>query len=112
MKTIVKKIVIYFMVGIMQIGLVATVAEAAPLYNDNSQRVVQLDRHNRHDDERRRHHDERLRRENERHEREMRRHHHESEREWRERQRHERKRHERELRIIAAILIGIAIANH
>lgn len=112
MKTIMKKTVIYLMVGIMQIGLFATLAEASPLYNDNSQRVVQLHRHDRHDNERRRHHDERLRRENERHEREMRRHPHESEREWRERQRHERERHDRELRIIAAILIGIAIANH
>jgi ABC-type nickel/cobalt efflux system permease component RcnA len=109
-----KKVVIYLMVGILQVGLFTTVAAASPLFNDNSQRVVQLDRHDRHDrhdNERRRNHDERLRRENDRHEREMRRHHHESEREYRERQRHERERHERELRIIAALLIGIAIAN-
>lgn len=112
MKAIMRKIVIYLMVGIMQVGLFTTVAAASPIYTDNSQRVVQLDRHDRHDNDRRRHHDERLRRENERHEREMRRHHHESEREYRERQRHERERHEREVRIIAAILLGIAIANH
>lgn len=113
MKCIMKKTVIYVMVGIMPTGMLATVAEASPVFNnDNSRQIVQLDRHDRHDNERRREHDERLRRENERHEREMRRHHHESEREWRERQRHERERHERELRIIAAILIGIAIANN
>jgi predicted phage gp36 major capsid-like protein len=101
------------MIGIMQIGLFATVAEASPLYNESPQRIVQLDRHDHHDrdNDRRRQHDERLRRENERHEKEMRRRHHESEREWRERQRRENERHERELRVIAALLIGIAIGS-
>lgn len=112
MRSIMKKAVIYLMVGIMQVGLFTTVAAASPLYNDNSQRLVQLDRRDRHDNDRRRQHDERLRRENERHAREMRRRHNENEREYRERQRNERERHERELRIIAAILIGVAINNN
>lgn len=114
MNELIKKTIVYSMVGIMQVGLFAVVAEASPLYNDGSQQIIQLDRHDRHgysDHERRRLHDERMRRENERHEREMRRRHHESEREWRHRQRHENERHERALRDIAAILIGIVIGR-
>lgn len=121
MNSLVKKTVVYSLVGILQSGLFATVAEASALYNSNSQQIVQLGRHDRHDRdrhdreryerERRREHKERLRRENERHEREMRRRKHESERAWRERQRHEKERHDRHLREIAALLIGIAIGS-
>ncbi|TWH46264.1 hypothetical protein [Sporomusa sp. KB1] len=119
MKIVSKKIVIYSMLGIMQVGMVSSVAAAAPgpLLNGDSQQIVQLDRFDRHDrrynrdDARRRQHDERMRRENERHEREMRRRHHESERAWRERQRRENDRHDRHLRDIAAFLIGIAVGS-
>ena len=124
MKNVAKKAVIYSMVGLMQVGLFASVAEAAMFNNSSSQQVVQLDSRNgrdhdrdrdndrrRHEKERRRIHDERKRVENERHEREMKRRPHESRREWRERQERERERHDRELRIIAALLIGIAIGS-
>ncbi|WP_094603590.1 hypothetical protein SPSIL_054370 [Sporomusa silvacetica DSM 10669] len=116
MKIVSKKVIIYSMLGIMQVGMVSSVAAAAPgpLLNSDSQQIVQLDRYDRHydrDNARRRHHDERMRRENERHEREMRRRHHESERAWRERQRREDEHHDRALRDIAAILIGIAIGS-
>ncbi|SDD91543.1 hypothetical protein [Sporomusa acidovorans] len=112
MRGLVKKTIIYSMIGIMQSGLFAVVAEASP-FNAGGQQVVQLDRHDRYHDreERRREHDRRMRWERERHEREMRRRHHESERAWRERQARERDRHDRELRTIAALLIGIAIGS-
>jgi len=116
MNCLAKKTVVYTLVAIMQSSVFAVVAEAAPDYN-SSQQIVQLDRrdhHNHrryHDDERRRVHDERMRREHERHEREMRRRHYENEREWHERRERERDRHDRELRDIAAILIGIVIGS-
>jgi ABC-type Zn2+ transport system substrate-binding protein/surface adhesin len=111
MKNIVKKVAIYSMVGIMQIGFGASVIEASPLHNDGSQRIVQLDDGDHHDNERQREHDRRHREENERHEREMRRHHHESEREWHERQERENQRHDNTMNEIAAGLIGILIGS-
>ena len=104
MKTIVKKIVILSMAGMIQTGFGASVIEASPLHNDGLQRIVQLD-------DRRSDHDRRQQEENERHEREMRRRDHESEREWHDRQEREKKRHDNALREIAALLIGIAIGS-
>ena len=113
MKSVAKKVAIYTMVGLLQVGLFSSVAAAAsgPVHNDNSHRQTYLDRDDRHDrnDDRKRMHDERKREENERHEREMKRRPHESDREWRERQEQEKERHNNALREIAALLIGIAI---
>ncbi len=103
MKSIVKKIAIFSMVGMMQAGLGASLIEASPLYNDAPQRI-QLD-------DRQREHDRRHQEENERHEREMRRRDHESEREWHDRQKQEKKRHDKALKEIAVLLIGIAIGS-
>lgn len=119
MKVVAKKVVVYSMLGLMQVGMLSSTAVAAQslLHNNDPQQIVQLDRRDRDHDrdryerERRREHDERMRRENERHEREMRRRHHESEREWRERQRRENERHDHEMHEIAALLIGIAIGS-
>ncbi|SMC51466.1 hypothetical protein [Sporomusa malonica] len=119
MNGLAKKAIIYSMVGIMQVGIFATAAEASALYNNGSGQIVELrsDRHDRdhdrrrHNDERRRQHDERRRIENERHEREMKRRPHESRREWHERQARERDRHDREMREIAALIIGILIGS-
>ncbi|WP_371363768.1 hypothetical protein SRRS_46540 [Sporomusa rhizae] len=111
MKIVAKKGIIYSMLALMPVSMFPSVAAAAPAQFDNSQQIVQLDRHDRHDNDRRRIHDERMRRENDRHEREMRRRHNEGRREWRERQERERERHDRELRTIAALLIGIAIGS-
>lgn len=84
MKNVFKKIVIYSMVGVMQLGLGASVIEASPRDNDHHDQRYEERVHNR---------EHRIREENQRHEREMRRHHHESEREWRERQHRENERH-------------------
>ena len=114
MRIIGRKTIIYSLVGLLQVGMFSSVAAAFAHIPDNNgwQQVVQLHSHDRHgDDARQRAHDEKLRRERERHEREMERRHYESEREWRERQRHEDDRHDRELRDIAALLIGIAIGS-
>jgi hypothetical protein len=43
MKNIVKKIAIFSLVGIMQVGLGAAVIEASPLHSDGPQRIIQLD---------------------------------------------------------------------
>jgi hypothetical protein len=113
MKIIGKKVIIYSMLGLLQVGMFSSVAAAAPgpLHNDGSQRIAYLDRDDRRDDDRQRQHDERKRQENERHEREMKRRPHEGEREWRERQEREKDRHDQNLRQIAALLIGIAIGS-
>ena len=102
MNSVVKKIAIYSMIGIMQIGFGASVIEASPLQNDPSPMQQRFDRpgqrqgwHERERFERERHERERI--ENERHEREMKRRPHETRKQWRERQKHENERHEREL---------------
>ncbi len=115
MKMVGKKVIIYSMLGLMQVGMFSSVAAAAPgpIHNNGAQRIAYLDRDDRHDhdnDEKRKH-DERKREENERHEREMKRRPHESEREWRDRQEREKERHDNALREIAALLIGIAIGS-
>lgn len=92
MKNIAKKIAIYTMVGIMQIGFGASVIEASPLYYGHPS-IQQYDRHDRFEHERH----ERERIENERHNREMRRYPNETLRHWHERQRHEMERHKRAL---------------
>lgn len=48
LKNVVKKIMIYSLAGVIQVGLGATVIEASP-WHDDLQRIVQLD--DRHDDE-------------------------------------------------------------
>ncbi|MBP2653562.1 MAG: hypothetical protein H6Q73_1131 [Firmicutes bacterium] len=111
MNNITKKIMFYSLAGIMQFGLGATVIEAIPLYNEDSQRIVQLDDRRQPDNDRQRKHDERQREENERHEREMRRHDGESDRDWHERQERENRRHNDALRDISNILLGIAIGS-
>ena len=113
MKNLTKKIMIFSMVGMMQVGFGAAVLEASPLHNDDSHRFVQYDDHHDQDGPRdpQADHDDRIRKENERHENEMKRRHHESEREWHERQERERQNHEDNLREIGALLIGIAIGS-
>lgn len=90
MKKIVKKIAIFSIAGMMQIGLGASVIEASPL--NNPVPMQQQDDQDRHEAERI---------ENERHEREMERRPNESEREWNERQSRENERHKRNLMRIA-----------
>ncbi len=104
MKNLTKKIMIYSIVGLMQVGLGTTVIEASPLYNNGSQRIVQLD--NRHHDRQ-----QRQREENRRHEREMRRHHNEGEREWHDRQYRENRRHDDTMNQIAAGVVGFLLGS-
>lgn len=113
MRIVAKKVIIYSMLGLLQVGMLSSVASAAPspFGNNGLQQIVELRSHGHYDNDRQRDHDERMRRERERHEREMRRRHYESEREWRERQRRENERHDHELHEIAALLIGIVIGS-
>jgi len=92
MKNITKKLIIYSMVGMMQIGLGASVIEA-------SSPIQQQD-----DQDQDRHEAENI--ENERHERAMERRPNESEREWVERQHRENERHEKKLWLIAHAIIS------
>jgi len=113
MKFVVKKIAIFSMVGMMQIGLGTSLIEASPLHSEPFPQ--QLNRHDRDRDQYRdhdrheRHRHERERIENERHERAMERRHHESYREWRERQRHERRRYEENQRRIAHDILDLIL---
>lgn len=91
MRNMTKKIMIYSMVCLMQVGFGATIIEASSLYSDGSQQIVLLDDQHRNDNQRRY---EQQRRENERHDQAMRRYNHESDRDWHERQRIENERHE------------------
>jgi len=106
MRNITKKIMIYSMVGMMQVGLGATVGatviEASAFDNGGSQ-IVQLDR--------RGDRDERERHENYRHQREMRRHDHESHRDWNDRQWRENQRHDNTMNEIEAGLVGFVLGS-
>lgn len=104
MKNIIKKIAIFSMAGLMQIGFGASIIEASPLHNEIVPMQQQDGRHNRDQD---RHERERI--ENERHEREMKRRPNEGEREWHERQRHEKERHEENLRRIAHDILDLVL---
>lgn len=95
MNALAKKMVIYSMVGLMQVGLFAAVAEASPREAEMSRYE---DRHDRRDFERAREH--RLQEENRRHEHEMRRRPFESRRAWHERQQREIERHRHAVREI------------
>ena len=94
------------MAGIMQLGIGASVIEASPLHSDDSQQIVQLDRHDGNDRR-----EERRHQENRRHEREMQRHHRESDREWNDRRDRENNRHQNTMNEIAAGIIGIVIGS-
>ena len=105
MNNVVKKIVIFSMIGIIQIGSSASLLEASPLHNELTPQQQGGDRHDRHDQDRR----ERERIENERHEREMKRRPNENDREWHERQRQEKERHEENLRRIAHDILELIL---
>jgi membrane protein involved in colicin uptake len=106
MKNLVKKMGIYSMIGIMQIGFGASVIEASPLYKGSVSVQQQSDRHDRDQD---RHERERV--ENERHEREMKRRPNEDERDWHERQQRENERHEENMRRIAHDILDLILDN-
>jgi Ni/Co efflux regulator RcnB len=100
MKSVVKKVVIYSMIGIMQLGLGASVIEASPRYNDQHQEQ-------RHEDRR-----QRIQVERDRHEREMQRRDYEEEREWRERQDREKAHHEEVMRTIGGLALLYLLTNN
>jgi len=106
MNNMAKKLIIYSLAGIMQLGLGASVIEASPLHTDGTPQIVQLNRHDGHDQR-----EERRYRENRRHEREMQRRHNENAREWNDRQWRENQRHDNTMNEIAAGIIGIIIGS-
>lgn len=97
MKNIVKKIVIFSVVGMMQIGFGVSVIEASTLYNPYSMQQQDNQEQDRHEAERI---------ENERHEHAMERRPNESDREWDERQKRENERHEKRLWLIAHAIMN------
>jgi hypothetical protein len=103
MKNITKKIIVYSMVGLMQVGLGTAMVAASPLHNDGPQQIVQLDRQS--------DHDQRQREENQRHEREMRRRDHESDRDWHNRQEQENQQHDNTMHEIEAGLLGFVVGS-
>lgn len=90
MNSMIRKLMIYSLVGMMQGGLGTAVIAASPLHNDGSQRIVQLDNR------------QQQILETQRHEREMRQRPSESEQGWRARQNMENVRHDNTTREIDA----------
>lgn len=109
MENIVKKIAIFSMIGMMQIGLCTSVLEASPRYNAMSSGQRQDDRRDKEGNGHEPQRDERERVEKERHEREMKRRDHESERAWHERQQREQERHEENMRRIAHDILELVL---
>ena len=104
MNRMTKKLMIYSLAGMMQLGLGASVIEASPLHIDGTPGIVQLD--NGHGNR-----DEQKRQENNRHQREMQRHNHESDRDWHDRQQRENQRHDNTMNEILAGVVGIVIGS-
>lgn len=103
MKSIVKKGIIYSMIGIMQLGIGASVIEASPRHDNRHHEQRYEDRH----DSR----EHRIKEERKRHEREMKRRDHEDERAWRERQDREKAHHEEVMRTIGGLALLYILTN-
>lgn len=93
MNKLAKNLMIFSMVGLMQVGLFATVAEAAAPRHDNPPKFEQRNEQRQREMEREK--ERRIREENERHKKEMKRRPFESKKHWQERQRQENERHKR-----------------
>lgn len=107
MKSIAKKIVIFSMIGLMQVGLGASVIEASPRHDDKHQRYEQRER------DRDRDRDHRIREEQRRHEREMQRRENEREQDWKERQQREKEHHEEVMRTLGGIaILALILSNN
>ena len=103
MNNLVKKLVIFSLIGVMQLGLGVSVTEASA-------------HHGKHHEQRYEHHDNdrehRIQEERDRHEREMQRREHESEYEYRDRQDREREHHEEVMRTLGALALLVILNNN
>ena len=104
MNSIVKKGIIYSMLGIMQLGIGASVIEASPKHDNRHHEQRYENKHNSRDYK--------IKKERERHEREMQRREHEEEREWKERQSRENAHHEEVMRTIGGLALLYILANN
>jgi len=107
MNSLTKKIMIYSLACTLQVGLGATLVEAASIRSDAPQQIVQLDHRGR--ESRQGEHDRRQHAEYARHEREMRRRDRESERDWYARRDREVYRHNRAMNDLEIFLVGVGI---
>ncbi|SMD15838.1 hypothetical protein [Sporomusa malonica] len=98
MKDMVKKIIIFSMVGLLQIGMMASLAEASPKYEKHQRYEHRRNNHDSHMWERE--NNRRIHAENARHEHEMRRRPFESKKNWHKRQQREIERHKQAIREI------------
>ena len=106
MASMAKKVVICAMVGIMQIGVGASLVSAAPHHS-----VHITNNYYSHGNDRQREYDKRLQEENARHERAMQRRWDESESAWYARQQQENERHDESLHQIEAFLLGAIVGS-
>jgi hypothetical protein len=100
MKGFVKKGIIYSLIGIMQLGIGASVIEASPKHENKH--------HKQHWDNR----DHKIQEERARHEREMERRDHEEEWKWKERQDKEKAHHEEVMRTLGGIALLYILTNN
>ncbi|AJQ28712.1 hypothetical protein [Pelosinus fermentans] len=96
MKGFVKKGIIYSLIGIIQLGIGASVIEASPRHEN---------RHHKQHWDNRDHRDHEIQEERARHEREMERRDHEEEWQWKERQEREKEHHEEVMRTLGGIAL-------
>ncbi|SFM10995.1 hypothetical protein [Pelosinus propionicus] len=100
MKGFVKKGIIFSLIGVMQLGIGASVIEASPKHENRN--------HKQHWDNR----DHRIQEERDRHEREMARRDHEEEWQWKERQKREKDHHEEVMRTLGGIALLYILTNN
>lgn len=115
MNSIVKKVVVFSLIGVMQVGIGMSITEASSRHNDKhhskhngKHHEQRYDRHRDHDHDR----EYRIKIERERHEREMRRHDHESDWQYNERMEREKEHHEEVMRTLGALAILAVVLDN
>lgn len=119
MNSLLKKVVVYSVIGALQVGVYIGTTEASPKHHDRQDNNSRYGREHREQEERARENhrreqqarEQRAREEHDRHERELNRRHHETEREWHERQEREKEHHEEVMRTIGGLAILYLIFN-
>lgn len=112
MKNMAKKIVVFSLIGLMQVGVGASITEASARYDNNHSEHRYEERCKDHHNNNHHNRERRIQEENDRHEREMRRLDYENEREYRERQEREKEHHEEIMRTLGGLALLAIVLNN